>query len=53
MIEGSIGNLKTRRIVTALKSNDRWRTGGGGSLNSEHIAQVGRFVRDNTFISDR
>ena len=24
MIEGSIGNLKTRRIVRALKSNDRY-----------------------------
>ena len=22
-------------------------------MNSEHIAHVGRFVRDNTFISDR
>jgi hypothetical protein len=37
MIEGSIGNLKTRRIVRALKSNDRLGTGGGGSLNSTHI----------------
>jgi hypothetical protein len=52
MIEGSIGNLKTRRIVRAFKSNDGRRKSGGGSLNSKHITSVGSFARDETLICD-
>jgi hypothetical protein len=41
MIERSIAiNVETRRVVRAFESNDKRRTGGGGSLNGKKITLV-------------
>ena len=51
MIERSVGNFETRRVVRSFESDSRRRPSGGGTLSCEKITYISRLIGSKTFVT--